>query len=210
MPVAAMFFDYLFEDPAYYWTVVIAVIGSIVLHELAHGVAAIRQGDDTPIVTGHMTWNPYVHMGGLGLGLLFIVGIAFGAMPVNPRRIQDRYGGAYVAAAGPATNLVLGLIALTIMGLLARNGIDWRIQDTQPLFILGLMNFALFVLNICPVPPLDGSVVLGDFVPGYKRFVQANPGLSMMGFAALFLLAPHLFKLSAHAANQYLAWIVRL
>lgn len=206
----ALFFDSLFREPAYYFTIVICVIVSIVLHELGHGFAAIRQGDDTPLVTGHMTWNPYVHMGPIGLGLLFFVGIAFGMMPVNPRKFRDQYGDAYVAAAGPAVNLVLALISLTVMVLLARQGIDWRVGDVQPLWVMGLMNIVLFLLNMIPVPPLDGSVVLGNFVPAYRNFTRANPGLSSMAFILIFLLAGKLFEFSANVANRYIELLASL
>ena len=208
MPLAKIFFDYLRDDPTYYFTIVIVVIVSIVLHELGHGVAAIRQGDDTPIVTGHMTWNPYVHMGGLGLGLLFFVGIAFGLMPVNPRKFRDKYGDAYVAAAGPAVNLVLSILALTVMGLLWRNGIEWKIGSVEPLWIMGLMNMVLFLLNMIPVPPLDGSVVLGNFVPAYREWTRANPGASSIAFILIFVLAGKLFEFGGTVCGRYLAWVV--
>ncbi|MDP7006011.1 MAG: hypothetical protein QF718_07365, partial [Phycisphaerales bacterium] len=64
------------------------VIASITLHELAHGWAAIWEGDDTPRVTGHMSANPIVHMGLPSLILFLILGIAWGMMPVNPYRFR--------------------------------------------------------------------------------------------------------------------------
>ena len=66
------------------------VIFSICLHELGHGVAAIWEGDDTPIRTGHMTWNPLVHMGGMSLLIFALVGFAWGLMPVNPGNFRHR------------------------------------------------------------------------------------------------------------------------
>ena len=90
----AFFIQNLFEPEKqlYFGCVVVTVIISIVLHELAHGWAAIWQGDDTPRQMGHMTADPMVHMGGFSLLMLALVGIAFGAMPVNPRNFRSRYG----------------------------------------------------------------------------------------------------------------------
>ena len=115
--IAAFFIEYLF-DPAsqlFFGCVVITVVISIVLHELAHGWAAIWQGDDTPRQMGHMTGDPMVHMGGFSLLMLALVGMAFGAMPVNPGNFRSRYGDALVSAAGPAMNFLLALVALTAL-----------------------------------------------------------------------------------------------
>ena len=100
LPPLALFIDLITQAPEYYFSVVVAVVISIVLHELGHGFAAIWQGDDTPRISGHMTLNPLVHMGGFSLFLLVMAGIAFGQMPVNPGRFRSRYGNALVAAAG--------------------------------------------------------------------------------------------------------------
>ena len=120
-----MFVDNLTTDPVYYFTVVFCVTLSIVLHELGHGIAAIAQGDDTPRVTGHMTLNPLVHMGTMGLGLLCFAGIAFGVMPVDPRRFRGRHGDAFVAAAGPLVNGVIAIFSLTILAMLIEQGIPF-------------------------------------------------------------------------------------
>ena len=112
-----LFIQTLWTDPTYFFGVLITVVVSIVLHELAHGYAAIKLGDDTPLVTGHMTFDPLVHMGGMSLILLAIAGIAFGAMPVDRTRLRGRYGEAIMAAAGPAMNVLLAVLALTTLGL---------------------------------------------------------------------------------------------
>ena len=95
------------------------VIFSIVLHELSHGWAALWQGDDTPRRLGHMTANPIVHMGGLSLLVFALIGIAWGVMPTDPSRYRwGRRGRVFVAAAGPAMNVALSLIALTTLATL--------------------------------------------------------------------------------------------
>jgi Zn-dependent protease len=207
-----MFANNLTEDPVYYFTVVFCVTLSIVLHELGHGLAAILQGDDTPIATGHMTWNPLVHMGPMGLGLLCIAGIAFGIMPVNPSRFRSQYGDAIVAAAGPLVNGVLGILSLTTFALLIAQGIDPRVAGVNPLWIMGLLNIMLFLFNLIPIAPLDGSAVLGNFVPAYRRFIR-NPAHAKYGWAAfgvVFMLAGRLFSMAADMANAYVGWLTAL
>ena len=207
-----MFLNKITEDPAYYFTVVFCVTLSIVLHELGHGFAAIQQGDDTPISTGHMTWNPLVHMGAMGLGLLAIAGIAFGIMPVNLGRFRNRHGDAFVAAAGPLVNGILAILSLTALGVLIEQGIDPRVAGVNPLWVMGLLNVVLFLFNLIPIAPLDGSTVLGSFVPAYRAFIRnpANGKYVWIAFGVVFLLAGELFAVGAGVADTYVSWVIRL
>jgi len=210
MCVGALFIDLLTREPRYYFTIVIAVVISVVLHELSHGVAAIWQGDDTPRLTGHMTWNPLVHMGGFSLFLLFFAGIAFGLMPVTPSRFRSRYGHALVAAAGPAMNLVLAFLGLTIFAIWVKVGgfaVEGPIGAGQEfLFTLGRINLILFVFNLLPLPPLDGSTVLSDLSPRYRRMI-ANPNnqpIFMGAFLLIFFFFDGVFTAADAISQTYL------
>ena len=205
-----MFVDNLLNDPAYYLTVVFSVTVSIVLHELGHGFAAVQQGDDTPSRTGHLTWNPMVHMGAMGLGLLAFVGIAFGVMPGNPRNFRDRHGDAFVAAAGPLVNVFLALLALTLLATCLALGIDPEIAGVNPLWIMGQLNVVLAIFNLIPVAPLDGSAVVASFVPAYASFLRnpANARLHWVAFGILFFMAGELFQLGRMLASGYLGWLI--
>lgn len=205
-----MFIDSLLHDPAYYFTVVFSVTASIVLHELGHGFAAIAQGDDTPLVTGHITWNPLVHMGPLGLGLLCIAGIAFGVMPVNPRNFRHPHGDAFVAAAGPLVNATLAVVSLSILAMLISLRIDPTIAGVNPLWILGLLNTVLAIFNLIPVAPLDGSAIVASFVPAYRDFVRnpANAGYSWLAFGLVFFMAGTLFDVGRTLASGYVALLI--
>jgi Zn-dependent protease len=150
------------------------VITSVCLHELAHGVAAIKQGDNTPIYSGHMTWNPLVHMGKMSLIMFALVGITWGAMPVNPSRFRHRYGEAIVAFAGPLCNV---LLFVTLMPLLigwtkfaGKGKVDPQLFMNVFVFLNAgcAINLVLFMFNLIPVPPLDGSRILGDFYPRFN------------------------------------------
>src|SRR5262245_1604740 len=151
--------------PVLLFSWVVWVVGSICLHELSHGWTAIRHGDRTPIEMGHMTANPFVHMGPMSLLMFALVGIAWGLMPVNPTRMRGRYAEAKVAAAGPLMNITLALLA--VAGAVATKGIaqghdlshGLRAMDTLDNFYLffkvGVMlNLMLALYNLVPVPPL--------------------------------------------------------
>lgn len=180
---------------------IIWVIGSITLHELAHGWAALRRGDPTPEATGHMTLNPVVHMGMPSLIIFALAGIAWGAMPVDPTRMRGRYAEAFVAVAGPATNFLLALICILCAGVLAAleptsggpGPIPEQMHKNLSLFFkLGAMlNLALGIFNLFPIPPLDGSRILSNFSRPYREFTMSQAGgfLSMVGFALAFFFA---------------------
>ena len=211
-----IFIENAVSDPAYFVTVVFTVIFSITLHELAHGVVATRLGDPTPEQSGRMTLNPVVHMGPYSLIVLALLGIAWGQMPVDPTRLRGKYAEAKVALAGPLTNLALALLALTALGLWMRflpagvspdegaAAIGWPF-----LFTFGLVNVALFVFNLLPVPPLDGSHILANFSRGYANFIRnpANGGVTLVLFIGVFLLAGRIFTVTTPAVAGYLTLV---
>ncbi|HEX8339305.1 MAG TPA: site-2 protease family protein [Tepidisphaeraceae bacterium] len=193
--MGGLFISSLSTDPRFFFGVLITVIVSITLHELAHGFAALRLGDDTPEVTGHMTLNPLVHMGGLSLVMLAIAGIAWGAMPVDRTRLRGRYAESLVAIAGPATNFLLAGVAIVGLGLWERlaplneaSGVT-GLNGRYLLLLFGLYNVLLAVFNLLPVPPLDGSRVVANFVPAYERALSQPlaQGVMMAVFFAIFM-----------------------
>jgi Zn-dependent protease len=163
------------------------VIASITLHELAHGWVAIWEGDDTPKRMGRMTANPVVHMGVPSLVVFLIIGIAWGLMPVNPYKFRHgKWGRIYVAAAGPAMNLLLAFLTLTAYGWIMST--EGKIEAPEILMIFlftgGYLNILLAVFNLLPIPPLDGSVILSNLSPPVQR-LYAHP---QAGFIGLFFM----------------------
>ena len=176
-----MFAMTLFSDPAYYLSVVAVVILSVTLHELAHAGAALAEGDDTPRLAGHWTLNPLVHMGKSSLILLLLVGIAWGSTPVNPARFRHpRWGDLFVSLAGPLTNGLLMLVFLAVFFVLGepRDGLG------DFLFIGAVMNAVLMLLNLIPVPPLDGFALIQALLPGIRPHA---PRLAQVGFLVMIL-----------------------
>lgn len=173
---------------------------AITLHEVAHGWTARYYGDPTAERLGRLTLNPIRHIDPVGtilvpLALLLLGGFVFGwAKPVpvdylklrNPKRDM-----AVVAAAGPAANLVMvlfwALVAKT--GLILSGEFDWV---AVPMLLMGqagiAINLILMILNLLPLPPLDGSRVMSGFLP--DRVAEPYNRLEPFGmFILLGLLA---------------------
>jgi len=167
------------------------VLLSITLHELAHGWAALWQGDDTPRRLGRMTPNPIVHMGWMSLLMFAIVGIAWGVMPTDPSRYRwRRQGRAFVAIAGPAMNVLLAFISLTILAFWVQYGPTAEpLHQNMQMFLMsgGWLNLALAAFNLIPVPPLDGSGVLMGLSYRCYQFFQ-KPEIQMYGMFVLLAI----------------------
>ena len=178
------------------------VIGSICLHELAHGWTAIKLGDDTPIVTGHMTWNPIVHMGSFSLIVFLFIGIAWGMMPINPSRMRGKHAESIVSLAGPLMNLLLAIIAVMILVLwvpLSQGELIASVTIPEPLatnmrtflYLGAMLNIVLMIFNLLPIPPLDGGRIAMNLVPAYGRMIMSETGRWVMlgAFVLLFMFA---------------------
>ena len=173
------------QNPALLISWVVWVIGSITLHELSHGWTAIRLGDRTPILTGHMTWNPLVHMGRMSLLMFAVVGIAWGMMPVDPARMRGRHAEAIVSFAGPAMNLLLAALAIALGGVWIAVGgsVGAPLASNIATFFWAgaFLNIVLAGLNLLPIPPLDGGRILAHYSPTVRRWMN-EPQTAMIVF----------------------------
>jgi Zn-dependent protease len=174
----SLFIEKLFTSPLYFFRYVVIIVISIVLHELAHGFAALSQGDDTPETAGHITLNPVVHMGIPSLIMLMFVGMSWGQMPVNPSNFRHKWSDAFVAAAGPLSNLAIAFIACAIIAISKTRDIP----ALSPEFfgMMAFINVFLFLFNLLPVPPLDGFTVISDLFPSLKPVRNSQVGLFML------------------------------
>ena len=158
-----MLIQSLFTDPIFFFRVIVIITISICLHELGHGIAAISQGDRTPIARGHMTLNPLVHMGIHSLFFLFLTGIAWGQMPVNPRMFRyPKWSNIIVSAAGPFVNFILGFIGVLIIKL-SQSTFTGNFISSEFFYYVAYLNLALGFFNLSPIPPLDGFHVASEF-----------------------------------------------
>ncbi|MEK7565917.1 MAG: site-2 protease family protein [Patescibacteria group bacterium] len=171
------------------------LIYSVILHEIAHGLAADRLGDPTARLSKRLTLNPIPHIDPIYTLLLPLIlflshaGIIFGAakpIPIDPFNFREpKKDMALTALAGPITNILIALIF----------ALAFRIFPLE-LFIFAVqINVVLAVFNLLPVPPLDGSKVLAGFLPDHlaeELYKLDRFGLTFI-FALLFF-APGLIR----------------
>jgi len=181
--------------------IIIALIASIVLHEMAHGYAANALGDPTARLQGRLSGNPLVHLDPLGSviipALLFFgnAGILFGwakPVPYNPYNLRDqKWGEALVAVAGPAINVFLAIVFAMIIRLAPV--LELSASFTQLAWYIVYINILLAMFNMLPIPPLDGSKILMAALPlraqqQYRQFVMWAERYGMFAmFAFIFL-----------------------
>lgn len=168
-------------------------LAGLTFHEAAHAWAAWRLGDPTARQLGRLTLNPLKHLDLMGTILIFLVHFGWAKpVPVNPGYFKaPKRDMLLVALAGPATNLVLA--AVFGMMLRAAGGVPEMGLAGSPLvgvlFYGVLINSALAVFNLLPVPPLDGSRILHFFVPRrYEAAYQRGARVATFALLGIVLL----------------------
>lgn len=176
---------------------ILPVIFAITVHEVAHGWVAKKKGDNTAYMLGRLTLNPFKHIDLIGTivipGLLIITGTGFifgwaKPVPVNTRNFKNpKNDMALVALAGPVSNLLMA----TAWALIIRFSMLTDVEAiSTPLVHMGMagisINLVLALLNMLPIPPLDGSRIITRFLPN-KLAWQYNK-LEKYGFIVLIAL----------------------
>ena len=156
-----------------------AILIALTLHEISHGLVAYKLGDNTAKSMGRLSLNPFKHLDLVGTLCLMFVGFGWAKpVPVNPYalRKKPRTGMAWVAAAGPASNLVMALIGGILLLLFNKfTGYGWLYDMTYGNYTAELflgwffymfiqINVVLMIFNLIPVPPLDGSRIVTVFL----------------------------------------------
>lgn len=185
-------------DPATLVAVAIFLLVGFPVHEFSHALAAYRLGDGTAKMFGRLTLNPIVHLDPYG-SLLLVASALLGGFfigwakptPVNPSMLRGgRRAEAWVAAAGPASNMVMAVLAALALRVMVAIGLvssDATLFVANVVYIFVLINVALFVFNLIPIPPLDGSKVM--FALMNPRTVwQIRPKLEQWGFLVLIVV----------------------
>ncbi len=174
---------------------ILPILFAITLHEVAHGWVADMRGDHTARMMGRLTLNPIKHIDLLGtivLPIAFFVttGFMFGwakPVPVNSRNLKNpRLDMALVAIAGPLSNIVMALF----WGCVAKIGLVFNLPISDALIAMGkigiIINLVLALLNLIPIPPLDGSRVVSSLLP--PRISYAYDKIERFGFIILIVL----------------------
>jgi Zn-dependent protease len=199
----------------------IVLLFSLTVHEMAHAWTADRLGDPTARLRGRVSLNPLVHADLIGTVLFPLIAISSGVpvigwakpVPVNPRNLgHPRRDYMLVAAAGPASNLVLGILAAFVLLLLPISPVT--LGETNVTAPLGALfsramqiNVLLAIFNMIPIPPLDGGNVLAGLLPrsAASVFNQIRP----YGFVLLYaLILSNGFRLIVMPPYEFiLSWL---
>lgn len=171
---------------------IIPLVLSLTVHEYAHAWSAWKLGDDTAAMQGRMTLDPIVHIDPIGSLLLPAMGVPFGwakPVPVNPARfrrdVNMSTGMMITALAGPLSNLLLAIAGTVSYALTYRLAPEVLVSNPGLKTFLEFMiagNVGLAVFNMLPVPPLDGSRVVENFLPyrmrgTWEQIVRFSPFL---------------------------------
>lgn len=171
-----------------------AILFGFSIHEFWHAFTATRFGDDTPLKQGRLTLNPLAHIDMVGFFMLIFVGFGWAKpVQVNPQAFRNpKRDDILVSIAGPLSNLVTAIIcAIIIKGLFLYARELFTIADYGE-YIFSILvyfvwiNLILFVFNLIPLPPLDGSHVLFALLP--ERFQHLKEQFSRFGGIALMAL----------------------
>lgn len=174
-------FDSIFDSISF--NEILIIIGvlliSMTVHEAMHAYAGLKLGDDTAAEEGRISLNPMKHIDPFMTLILPAITLilpphalimAAKPVPFNPDRVKwDEFGAAIIAAAGPLSNLALAILGAVTVKTLDPSGLFGEI-----LAVFVYLNVALFVFNLLPIPPLDGSRVLYAFAPEpLQRFMAS-------------------------------------
>ena len=169
----------------------IVLLFSIIVHEVAHGYVALRNGDPTAKIMGRITLNPRPHIDPVGTillpGILLLTqaGLLFGwakPVPVNPLNFRNyRWGEITVSAAGPLSNLALAVAFAFLLRL------DLGNVGVMKMAYFGVtINIFLALFNLIPIPPLDGSHILAILLPPEMQRLYHQ--LDQVGFILILIL----------------------
>ena len=187
-----------------------ALLLALSVHEFAHGWAAYKMGDPTARYSGRLSLNPKAHMDLFGTICLLFFGFGWAKpVPINPRNFRNRkWGTIAVSLAGPGANFALALVSSFILAAMER----FVSANTLTQFLYNIvyfcvqLNVGLMVFNLIPIPPLDGSKVLMEFLPYKYRFKMYQ----MERYFGLILMALIFFNILTPLLSVLRGWVLSL
>ena len=194
---------------------IVALIASLSFHEFGHALVAKLHGDDTAERAGRLTLNPVAHIDLVGLLMVIMVGFGYAKpVPTDPRNFRSKRSDLWVAAAGPAMNLVLAVVVWNVFLLLRGAGADAAFAPGTETFafLLVQVNLLLMIFNLIPLGPLDGHYILPHFLPADAarayRYYNARYGVyALLGLILLGILGVPVFSYVMSVASALLPLI---
>lgn len=162
----------LASNPVAFFILVPVLLYSVIIHEIAHGWVASRFGDNTAKYSGRLSFHPASHIDPMGAIAIFLVGFGWAKpVPVDYSNLSpSRRGIISVALAGCVVNILIAIIALFLLQFSAFNS---NSLFAPVLYVVARINLILASLNLIPIPPLDGSRVLMEFLPTRAKYKLA-------------------------------------
>lgn len=183
----------------------LAMLISLSTHEFCHALASYLLGDETAKRMGRLTLNPIAHIDPVGTVIVPLIGALSGLplfgwakpVPFNPYNLRYRkWGAAMVAMAGPVSNFAFAIVYIILLKIVLGT-LNLPVYNLLPLFLtmLVVVNVVLGVFNFIPVPPLDGSQLLGAILdsPKYRNFllfIETRGPLILFGLIMLDYFSP--------------------
>lgn len=187
---------------AVFFFILFALVFSLTFHEFGHAFTAYRFGDDTAQKAGRLTLNPFPHIDPFGLLMVIFIGFGFAKpVPIDPRKFNSFWGELFVAAAGPAMNLLVAVVVINMYAFgLAQGWALFATESAEFFFTyLALINLLLMVFNLLPIGALDGHYILPYFLPRHiaRRYFVFNEKYGnwfLLGLVALSLAGMPIFQ----------------
>jgi len=196
----------LTTDPLAFALVVIPLLFSIIIHEVAHGWVAYRMGDPTAKWAGRLSLNPLKHLDPIGTLMLFLAGFGWARpVPVNFNNISDRRKGLiFVSSAGIIANILFAFIAQLFIRLFSTSFSGMTLILVYNVCkIVAYINITLAALNLIPIPPLDGSKILMGIV--WQRTPYLLARLEPYGF---FIIIGFLYLGILDPLIRLIGWVI--
>lgn len=185
-----MLLELFFSSPMLGVVWLSALLIALTVHEFSHAIVGKWRGDDTAEQMGRLTLNPLAHLDPLGTIMLLIIGIGWAKpVPFAPNNLKNPlYDGLLIALAGPASNLILAIIAGVLFQLFSSTGwLDMSTLLGAFLVLSVYVNMMLMVFNLIPINPLDGSKVI-DVLTYKSGFEWVSRWLTINGPKVMLVL----------------------